>query len=273
VRDDGVELQKAVDAARGADAAIVCVGTDGTIEREGRDRTTLALPGNQEQLVAAVQAANPHTIVVLINAGPLMIPWIADHVPAIVAAWWSGEGQGQAVADVLLGRVNPGGHLPYTVYRAEAQVPPQDEYDISKGFTYMYIHGDPLFSFGYGLSYTTFQLSGLALSQAAAKTGDKIKVTLDLANTGKREGVEVVQIYVQEPAGKVIKPKRRLVGFQRVALRAGEHQILLIPVEVDRMRYWDETTHGFVLDPGDYEIEAGASSSDLPLHAKFEVAK
>lgn len=266
------ELQKAVAAAKNADVAIVCVGTNGSIEREGHDRTSLGLPGNQEQLVESVLAANPKTIVVLVNAGPLTIPWIKDHVPAMMEGWWSGEAQGPAIADVLLGKVNPSGHLPYTVYASADQVPPQDEYDISKGFTYMYVNGEPLFPFGYGLSYTTFKYSNLALSKAVAKDGDVVVATMDLANTGHRDGVEVVQIYAHEPAGKVVKPRVRLVGFQRLELKAGETTKVTIPLEVARMRYWDETTHAFVAEPGDYEIKAGSNSEDLPLTATFRVA-
>jgi len=265
------ELQKAVEAAKSADVAVVCVGTNLSIEMEGRDRTTLALPGNQEQLVEAVMAANPRTVVVLVNAGPLTIPWIKDHAPSILAAWSSGEEQGHAVADVLFGDVNPGGHLPYTVYASEAQVPPQDEYDISKGFTYMYLKGDALFPFGLGLSYTTFKYSDLKLSQTTAKDGDTITATMDVANIGTRDGDEVVQVYDREPAGKVVKPLERLVGFKRVTIKAGDHAIVSIPLEIARMRYWDETTHAFVAEPGTYHIMAGSSSTDLPLSASFSV--
>jgi beta-glucosidase len=269
--DSANPFATAVEAAKSADVAVVCVGTDLSIEMEGRDRKTLALPGNQEQLVEAVMAANPRTIVVLMNAGPLTIPWIADHAPSILAAWWAGEAQGDAVADVLFGDVNPSGHLPYTVYASEAKVPPQDDYDISKGFTYMYLKGDALFPFGLGLSYTTFKYSDLHLSQSTARDGDTITATLDVANTGKRDGDEVVQIYDREPAGKVVKPLERLVGFKRVTIKAGEHRTVSIPVEVARMRYWDETTHAFVAEPGTYRIMAGSSSTDLPLSASFSV--
>jgi len=247
------------------------VGTDLTIEMEDHDRKTLGLPGNQEQLVEAVVAANPQTIVVLMNAGPLIIPWIKDHKPAILAAWWSGEEQGHAVADILFGDVNPSGRLPYTVYASEAQVPPQDEYDVSKGFTYMYLKGNPLFPFGFGLSYTTFGYSNFKLSQATAKDGDTITATLDVANTGNRDGDEVVQIYVHEPAGKVIKPHERLVGFKRVTIKAGTDQVVSIPVEVARMRYWDDTVHAFRAELGTYELKAGFNSADLPLTASFSV--
>ncbi|HSI84421.1 MAG: glycoside hydrolase family 3 C-terminal domain-containing protein [Candidatus Methylacidiphilales bacterium] len=264
---------RAVELAKSADAAIVCVGTDLSVEMEGRDRKTLALPGNQQRLVEAVMAANPRTIVVLINAGPLTIPWIKEHVPSILSAWWSGEEQGHAVADVLFGDVNPGGHLPYTVYASEAQVPPQDEYDISKGFTYMYLKGEALFPFGHGLSYTTFVYSDLHLSHTTAQDGDSITATLKVSNTGTRDGDEVVQIYVQEPAGNVVKPQKRLVGFKRISIKAGTQETVSIPVEVARMRYWNESTHAFVAEPGKYELKAGSSSSNLPLSASFSIPR
>ena len=125
---------------------------------KARDREDLGLPGNQEELVKAVLAANPRTIVVLMSAGPLAVPWIKEHVPAMLQAWWPGEEGGNAIADVLFGNAEPGGRLPYTVYASEAQVPPLDEYDISKGFTYMYLKGEPLYAFGHGLSYTTIDV-------------------------------------------------------------------------------------------------------------------
>jgi beta-glucosidase len=271
--DTAEPFRTAVEAAKSADAAIVCVGTDISIEREGRDRKTLALPGNQEQLVEAVMAANPHTVVVLINAGPLTIPWIKEHAPSILEAWWSGEEQGHAVAEILFGDVNPSGHLPYTVYASEAQVPPQDEYDISKGFTYMYLKGAPLFPFGHGLSYTTFKFSDLKLSKATARDGDTITATLNVANTGNRDGDEVVQIYVHEPAGKVAKPRVRLVGFKRVTIKADSNEEVSIAVEVARMRYWNETMHKFVAEPGSYELKVGNSSEYLPLTASLSVSE
>ncbi len=263
------ELQKAVNAAKIADVAIVCVGTNQYVENEECDRTTLALPGNQQQLVEAVLAANPNTVVIFHNAGPLCTPWIKEHVPSCLAAWWSGEAQGDALADVLLGKANPAGRLPYTVYASDAQVPPQSEYDISQGFTYMYVRGEPLYAFGHGLSYTTFAYSDMKLPALTAKANDTIAVTLTLTNTGERDGDEVVQIYVKEPAGKVVKPRLRLVGFKRVTLKAGETQTVTIPVEVARMRYWDEDTHAFVAEPGRYVLNAGPSSADIKLSASF----
>jgi len=152
-----INFDEAVNTARNDDIAIVFVGTDASVEHEGRDRKTLGLTGDQERLVEAVFAANPKTVVVEMSAGPLTVPWIKENIPAILEAWWPGEEGGHAIADVLFGDVNPAGRLPHTVYASEAQVPPQDEYDITKGFTYMYVNGEPLFPFGHGLSYTQFR--------------------------------------------------------------------------------------------------------------------
>ncbi|HEY2342262.1 MAG TPA: glycoside hydrolase family 3 C-terminal domain-containing protein, partial [Chthoniobacteraceae bacterium] len=263
---------KAAEAARGADAAVVCVGTTLAVEREGRDRRSLGLPGAQEALVEAVQAANPHTIVVLINGGPLTIPWIKEHTPAILVAWWSGEEQGSAVAEVIFGDVNPGGRLPYTVYASEAQVPPQDEYDISKGFTYMYLRGAPLFPFGHGLSYTAFRYDALKLSASQLAASQTMQVSLQVANTGQRAGDEVVQLYTRLTGPtKVPRPAKELRGFVRVSLAPGEKRSVTLSVPFEKLAYWDEASHGFRVEPGAYEIMLGASSEDVRLRTGFTV--
>jgi beta-glucosidase len=269
--DPAAQLQKAAELAKQADVALVFVGTDASVEQEGRDRRTLGLTGNQEELVKAVLAANPRTVVVEMSAGPLTVPWLKQNIPAMLQAWWPGDEGGHAIADVLFGDINPAGRLPHTVYASEEQVPPREEYDVTKGFTYMYVKGEPLFPFGHGLSYTTFKYSELKLSQATARDGDTITAALDVANTGGRDGDEVVQVYAREPAGKVAKPQARLAGFKRVTIKAGTHVTVSIPVEVARMRYWDEAKHAFVAEPGSYELKVGSSSADLPLNASFKV--
>ena len=160
VAGPGVEVLHATEASQAADAdaAIVVVGTTLKDESEGRDRTSLRLPGDQEQFVRAVVAANPRTVVVLQNAGPLTVPWIKEHAAAMIEAFWGGEEGGTALAEAIFGDINPAGRLPYTVYASADQVPPQDEYDISHGFTYMYIKGDPLFAFGHGHELYRFPL-------------------------------------------------------------------------------------------------------------------
>ena len=270
--DPSTQIQDAVDAATGADAAIVCVGTDLAVEMEGHDRTSLALPGNQEQLVEAVLAANPHTVVVLVNAGSLTVPWIAAHAPAIVGAWWSGEEQGHAVADVLLGDYNPAGRLPYTVYASEAQVPPQDEYDVTTGFTYMYLKGQPLFAFGHGLSYTTFGYSNFHLSPGIIAANGGTSVSVDVANTGHVAGDEVVQMYVHQQVSSVVRPAEELRGFKRVHLKPGEMTTVTLPLPGDKLAFWDEAIHGFRVEPGVFDVMVGGASDDIRLRGKLTVA-
>ena len=218
-QDDAIAQAAAV--ARDADVAIVYVGTNNKIEAEGRDRTSLSLPGRQEELVKAVCAANPKTVVVLMNAGPLTVPWLKENVPAILEAWWTGVEGGDAIADVLFGDANPAGRLPHTVYASESQVPPQDEYDVTKGFTYMYLNGKPLFPFGHGLSYTRFKYSNLRVSPRQIPATGKVTVRIDVENAGKRSGDEVVQLYVHDVECSVKRPSQGTARFRAGRLASG----------------------------------------------------
>jgi beta-glucosidase len=263
---------------------LVYVGTTLDIEAEGRDRTTLALPGNQEELVRAVVAANPKTVVVLMSAGPLAVPWIKERVPAILQAGWLGEEGGNAIADVILGGVNPAGRLPFTVYASDAQVPPQDEYDISKGFTYMYLKSPPLFPFGHGLSYTRFVYSNLKVSpkklvwspafmrSAERLSNSVVTVTVSVANTGRRAGEEVVQLYVRDVKCSVVRPIKELRGFQRIHLNPGGKQTVTFTLPAEKLAFYDESSHGFKVEPGVFEIQVGSSSEDIRSRADFTVA-
>jgi beta-glucosidase len=270
--DAAAELQRAVTLAGQADAAVVCVGTDDSIEQEGRDRKSLDLPECQLELVRKIHAANPRTVVVLCNAGPLTVPWIAQNIPAVVQAWWGGEEGGHALADVLLGSVNPSGRLPYTVYAAEAQVPPRDEYDISKGFTYQYIKGEPLWAFGHGLGYTTFEYSGLQISPEKFAGAGRVTITCDIKNTGARAGAEVVQLYTHSRRTGAIRPLQQLRGFQRVRLEPSQSRTLTFILSAERWSFWDENAHAFRLDTGAYDIWLGPSSADHRLHGTLECA-
>ena len=261
VADAEAAIAEAVALARAAEVALVFVGTDTSVEMEGRDRAKLALPGRQEDLVRAVQAANPRTVVVEMSAGPLAVPWSKEHVPAILQAWWPGEEGGHAIADVLFGDVNPAGRLPHTVYAADDQVPPRDAYDIRHGFTYMYVKGEPLFPFGHGLSFTTFRYGALAVSGLAVRVA--------VENVGPRAGDEVVQLYVRGPGAD--QPVRELRGFQRVSLQPGEQRQLSFSLRPDQLARWDEAQHAFVTVPGRYEVQVGASSSDLRARAVVDV--
>lgn len=193
---DPSDLDEAVQTAQQADVAILYLGTNNQVEAEGRDRQQLGLPGGQEQLLEAVYKVNPQIAVVLMNGGPLSVTWAKDNVPAILEAYYAGEEGGNAIAGVLFGDSNPSGKLPYTVYQSTDQLPPQTEYDITQGFTYMYFQGEPVFPFGHGLSYTQFDYGKLHLSSKRIPADGKVTVDIDVQNAGKWAGAEVVQLYV-----------------------------------------------------------------------------
>ena len=259
----GTEIIYEADSAKQADVAIIFVGTTLANEAEGRDRKTLALPDDQMNLVKTVVAANPKTIVVEMNAGPLATPWIKDNVPAMLEAWWDGEEGGNAIADVLFGNVNPAGRMPLTVYESDSQVPPQDEYDVTKGFTYMYLNGKPLFAFGHGLSYTEFKYSRLRVKMPT--------VSVDVQNTGKRAGDEIVQLYIHEVNPIVKRSAKELRGFQRISLNPGQTRTVTFELPREKLSFYDEKLHAFVVNPGAFEIMVGAASDDIRLTSRIAV--
>jgi beta-glucosidase len=265
------ELQKAVDAAKKADVAILYLGTTLDIEAEGRDRTSLELPGNQEELVKAVLTVNPRTIVVLMNAGPLTIPYIKENAPAILEAWWPGEQGGNAIADALFGNINPGGKMPLTVYASAEQVPSQDEYDVTKGFTYMYVNGKPLFPFGHGLSYTTFNYSNLKLSAKQIKDSGTITVSDDVKNSGKVTGDEVVQLYIHDVSPSLKRPNEELRGFERITLAPGQTKTVKLTILGSKLAFYDEKIHDFRVEPEMIDVMVGSSSADIRLKSQFRV--
>ena len=271
--NDKEELQNAVSTARRADAVILFLGTTTGIEAEDRDRTSLGLPDNQERLAEAVIGANPRTVVVLMSAGPLTVPWLAHHARAMMQAWWLGEEGGDAIADVVFGRTNPGGRLPYTIYASEAQVPPQDEYDISKGFTYMYVHGPVLYPFGFGLSYSKFKYSHLRVSPEtiSGNTDHLITATVEVKNISNLPGDDVVELYTREIQPRVVRARHELRGFQRVTLQPGETRTVTLSVPIDKLAFYDETRHAFVVEPGQYEIQIGQSSDDIRARERIRV--
>ena len=213
---------EATGIAKRADVAIVYVGLNGQIEREGQDRTYVGLPPIQEELVRRVYEASPKTVVVLLNGGPVAVPWEKEHLPAVLDMFYAGEEGGTAVADVLFGDYNPGGRLPYTVYESAEQLQPITEYDITKGMTYMYFQGKPVYPFGHGLSYTTFQYSNLNVSPTRIPGSGKMTVRVDVRNAGTKAGDEVVQLYTHGIETSVKRPREELRGFERISLKPGE---------------------------------------------------
>jgi beta-glucosidase len=278
------ENGQAIDLAKAADVAIVCVGNnpigvpDGEWERvsvpsEGReavDRQSISL--EQEELIKQVCAANPKTVVVLISSFPYAINWTQAHAPAIVHMTQNSEELGNALADVLFGDVNPGGRLVQTWPTALEQLPPMMDYDIRHGRTYMYFKGQPLYPFGFGLSYTTFKYSNLKTSAPALTKDGVISVSVEVRNTGKRAGDEVVQFYVKHLNSEVTRPFQELRGFKRLALQPGEQKTVKFALKAESLAYWDSARQTFVMEDGKkIQLRVGASSADIRLKKNIVV--
>jgi beta-glucosidase len=274
---------EAVKLARSAEVAIVCVGNHplggydsewGRVSvpsegKEAADRKSIDL--EQEELIKQVYAANPKTIVVLVSSFPYAINWTQRHVPAIVHITHCSQELGTALADVLFGDYNPAGRLVQTWPKSLAQLPPMMDYNIRHGRTHLYFKGKPLYPFGYGLSYTTFQYSGLKTSSPTLAKEGAITVSVDVKNTGSRAGEEVVQLYVKHLRSKIGRPIQELRGFQRVALEPGESRTVELPLKAKALAYWDMGKHAFVVEPDEVEIRVGASSADIRLKETISI--
>jgi beta-glucosidase len=286
----------AVAAARKADVAVVIVGNDPkcgptmgsewytdpkegngftlpcTVPsegREGRDREAIDL--YQEQLVKQVMVGNQKTVVVLISSYPFAINWTQANVPAILQMAHSSQDEGTALAKVLFGEYNPAGRLTVTWPKSLAQLPPKMDYNIRHGRTYMYFQEEPLYPFGFGLSYTTFRLSNLRASAPRLAKDGSLEVSVDVTNTGARPGDEVVQLYAKHPSSRVERPRQQLVGFRRVSVNPGETRTIAIPVAASRLAYWDEKTKALTVESEPITIVAGESSASLPLSVNVRV--
>jgi beta-glucosidase len=280
--------QAAVNAAKDSDVAVVVIGNDptcgpdmrhdwhktvdggGTLActvpsdgREGRDRESIQLA--QEQLVKQVYAVNPKTVVILVSSFPFAINWSQAHVPAILHMTHSSQDEGTALAQVLFGDYNPGGHLVVTWPKSIDQLPPMMDYNIRDGRTYMYFKGEPLYPFGYGLSYTTFKYSNLRTSSSEMARDGSVTVSVDVTNTGSREGDEVVQLYVSHPQSKVERPSKELKGFQRVNVKPGETRTVQIPLKASTLAWWDESLPGFRVEAEPVRVMIGNSSAGIQL--------
>jgi beta-glucosidase len=257
--DDGKEIPPAVARAKDADVVILGLGEWQGISGESFDRSTLDLPGNQEQLLEAVVATGKPVVLVLENGRPLSIGWAKQHVPAILEAWYPGEFGGQAIAETLFGDNNPGGRLTITFPRSVGQLPMFYNSDPSRIYKYVEDDGKPLFPFGFGLSYTTFAYDHLAVVPPAAGTRDEVKVTVDVTNSGDREGDEVAQLYVREDVSSVETPSRSLKGFSRIHLKPQESRTVVFHIPQDQLAVWNVEGR-WVVEPGKYTLWAGGSS-------------
>jgi beta-glucosidase len=269
--NDGKDEAAAAALAAQAQIAVVIVGNHPTCDagwnkcaqpsegKEAIDRTSLTLP--EESLVKAVLAANPHTVVVLQTSFPYTTNWTQEHAPAILEMTHNSEEQGTALADVLFGDYNPAGRLTQTWPASLEQLPPMMDYDLRHGRTYLYAQKTPLYPFGFGLSYTSFAYGNLTVAQQ----GKSIAVQVTIANTGARDGDEVVQIYAAHQNSTVQRPTEELKAFQRVSLHAGEKRTVTFDIPVSSLAYWDDHSHRFIAEGDRVEFRAAASSADVRL--------
>ena len=265
-------IDEAVNAARQSDASVLVLGISAGLEGEempvavegfrGGDRTDISLPKSQEALLKAVVATGKPVVVVLLSGSALAVNWANENAPAILTAWYPGGEGGTAIADVLFGDYNPAGRLPVTFYKSVDQLPPFTDYSMA-GRTYRYFKGEPLYPFGYGLSYTQFVYSNLR-----SKVGDSVKVTVDVKNAGEREGDEVVQLYLIDVAASAPVPIRTLVGFDRISLRPREKRTVTFTITPRQMSLIDNRGKR-VIEPGEFVISAGGLRNSYTVSGKL----
>lgn len=276
-------LERAAQLAADSDVAVVFAGLGGEWESEGHDRPTIDLPPAQNELIAAVVAANPNTVIVLNTGAPVTMPWL-ENVGAVLQAWYPGQECGNAIADVLFGEVNPSGKLPQTFPKRLEDNPAFINYPGENGKVY---YGEgifvgyryyekkkiaPLFPFGHGLSYTAFDYKNLAIRVDTRGASALIQITVDIINVGTRAGQEVVQLYIRDIQAKVARPEKELKAFAKIQLQPGEGQRVAFSLNRDTLSYYDTTQKRWVAEPGTFEILIGGSSVDIRLREKFELA-
>ena len=264
--------KETLDMAASADVAVLFVGTDQTTGREESDRFSIALPGNQNELINAVASVNPNTIVVIQGMGVVEVEQFKNNpnIPGMIFTGYNGQAQGDAMAKILFGDVNPGGKSSLTWYKSVNDLPEFSDYTLrggqgKNGRTYMYFTKDVSYEFGYGLSYTTFEYSNFTISSNSITPNDKVTITADVKNTGGVDGDEVVQIYVKTPdsPASLERPIKRLKGFDRVTIPAGQTKTVSIEVDCADLWFWDTKNDRMMFDMGRYIFEVGASSKDI----------
>lgn len=272
-------MEQAIEAAQKSDVVVLCMGLSPLLEGEempvkvegfsGGDRLDVKLPATQTALIHEIQKLGKPTVLVLLNGSALAFNWEAENMPAILEAWYPGQGGGTALADILFGDYNPSGRLPVTFYKSINDIPAFDNYNM-EGKTYRYFKGTPLYEFGYGLSYTNFEYAVKEIPQSI-KAGESITVTVDVTNSGKVAGDEVVELYVSLPDSKLQKPARALEGFKRVSLQPGETKSVSFTLAPKQLaaRNADNLQ---VVEPGKVEISVGGKQPDANAIAKKHVA-
>jgi len=267
-----------VAAAGSYNAVVVVVGTDSTTGSEANDRSSLALPGAQASMIQQIEAANPHTIVYMETMGEVDASPFLSTTPALLWSSYNGQRQGAALADILLGKVSPSGHLPFTWYADASQIPPITDYGIrptvtTDGRTYQYFTGSVSWPFGYGLSYADFRYSGLSVDRSHVDANGAVTVSATVTNASRVPGATVAQLYATTPDAPAAlqRPVKRLEGFQKVFLGPGQTRRITFTVKIPDLAFFDETANRYQVGDGVYGLQLGTSSSDIAQQALIHV--
>ncbi|MGQ9478723.1 MAG: glycoside hydrolase family 3 N-terminal domain-containing protein [Thermoproteota archaeon] len=268
-------FREALEAASKSDVIIAVMGENaGLFDRgtsgEGRDRSSLRLPGVQEELMSELCNMSKPVVLVLVNGRPLSLGWMVEKCSAIIEAWYPSEEGGNAVADAIFGYYNPGGKLPISFPKNVGQIPVNYSRKPSSFREYVSMDAKPLFPFGHGLSYTTFEYDSLEIEPVKTSPGGYVKVRFKIRNTGKLEGDEVAQLYVHDPVASVVRPVMELRGFRRIHLKPGETKTVEFTLFAEQLAFYDEYMR-LIVEPGEIEVMIGSSSEDIRLRGKFEI--
>ena len=270
-------MSKAVALARSSDLTILVLGEAQNMSGEAASRESLDLPGQEEKLLESVSAVGKPVVLVLLNGRPLNIKWAAQHIPAILEAWYPGTQGGNAIANLLFGDAVPGGKLPITWPRDVGQLPIYYAHNTTQapenqGKRYWDEESTPLYPFGYGLSYSTFTFSNLKLSHTDMKPGETIDVSVDLENTSASSADEVAQLYIHQQSGSTSRPVRELEGFERVTLAAHEKKTVHFSLGNDELTYWSTATKSWVEEAATFDVWVGTDST-ASLHGNFNITQ
>ena len=274
---------EALDIAKQADVVVLSIGERRDMTGEAKSRSNINIPGVQEDLLKELLATGK-SVVVLINAGrPLVFNYTADNAPAILYTWWLGSEAGNAIADVLFGDYNPSAKLPISFPRSVGQIPiyyshfntgrpatSDDNHNYNSSYNDLSIF--PKYAFGFGLSYTTFQYSNLQLSKKKMKSNEKIEASVTITNTGKYNGEEIVQLYLRDKVGSIVRPVKELKDFRKIQLNAGESKTIKFIVDKEKLSFYNQKLQ-WIAELGDFDLMIGASSEDIKLKDSFELLK
>lgn len=262
-----------VEAAKKSEVVVAIVGSGLYNEREGHDKESLYLPGDQMEMLKAVYQVNPNMIVVMVTGSQHTIGWLKEKIPGILNIYFGGEQAGNAIANVLFGKYNPSGKLPLTYYESLEKVPAMDRYEISEGRTYMYYQGKPTYEFGYGLSYTTFKYSNLQVKRTSRDGKKQIFVQLDLTNDGDMDGEEVIQLYTSYPKSNQQRPLKQLKSFKKVFVAKGKTIKVELEIDEDALAFWSTDQKMWQKVKGNIMLNIGSSSNDIRLNATVNLER